>query len=105
MVPFINRRRFLQGVSATMPLDQRSVLGEAPVKPLVVRAVPGVRKGSGVVPRTRVLSTSAFMASMLSPREAAEENEFVMSIVSNDDASRQIWLEPRGYGPGTSVTI
>ena len=30
-----------------------------------------------------------------SPREAAEGNDFVMSIVSKDEATRQIWLEPR----------
>ena len=41
----------------------------------------------------RLVASGAKGAS--SPREAAERNGFVMSMVSNDDASRQIWLEPR----------
>jgi len=41
----------------------------------------------------RLVASGAKRAS--SPREAAEGNDFVISIVSNDDASRQIWLEPR----------
>ncbi|WP_263356746.1 NAD(P)-dependent oxidoreductase [Acidicapsa ligni] len=28
------------------------------------------------------------------PREAAEGNDFVIAIVSNDEASRQVWLDP-----------
>lgn len=41
----------------------------------------------------RLVASGAKSAS--SPREAAEGNEFVMAIVSDDAASRQVWLEPR----------
>jgi 3-hydroxyisobutyrate dehydrogenase len=31
-----------------------------------------------------------------SPREAAEGNDFIMTMVTNDDASRQVWLDAGG---------
>jgi 3-hydroxyisobutyrate dehydrogenase len=41
----------------------------------------------------RLVASGAKRAS--TAREAAEGKDFVMSIVSNDDASRQVWLEPK----------
>src|SRR5262245_28633852 len=42
-------------------------------------------------PAKSLAASGAKLAS--TPREAAEGNEFVMTMVTNDDASRQVWLD------------